>query len=458
MKEEESKDEQDSKREDNSKFEMLRNEEKMDIENSYSDIASHLMETITTYSKDVFVLDVNKLNLGSKRNSANGEEEENVGDFFTLGANNLALAISKWIEESFEIYKRENGKQLINVEDSKLSIEELILKKKVTCKDPRFESGGDIAEALPVKPSLTLNLYLQNFSVGNSTILYPYDRNTKTLIDAIGNNRIPGEFLELFKDMPVYYRDGCVVLELKDYRNKITATTIPFIKRILLTPSFESIVTDTNLICQAREKISDLDRLKIESSLLLHTKKHLCLDPSPNVFYVNCANNYNTCKSNLKFSKQERCKRLKEARKEVTKSLEEIRSPLKEEEKERSQENEPPTIKSRSKLFNFLQSRQNTPLIPKETKGGGGGELPINIFFGGTSIPSFPPSAGSQLNANFQESSIPTVYPNHELSFTRQNGNIFYYFKLHDLPSGLFQGTLRVGDLPDRGDNGSDLW
>ena len=40
------------------------------------------------------------------------------------------------------------------------------------------------------------------------------------------------------------------------------------------------------------------------------------------------------------------------------------------------------------------------------------------------------------------------------MCFSKPNGTTFFYFKLSDLPSGQFQGILRVGDLPDRGDNG----
>eukprot|EP01091_Cochliopodium_minus_P003363 TRINITY_DN1322_c1_g1_i1.p1 TRINITY_DN1322_c1_g1~~TRINITY_DN1322_c1_g1_i1.p1 ORF type:complete len:621 (+),score=193.36 TRINITY_DN1322_c1_g1_i1:272-1864(+) len=324
-----------------------------------------------------------------------------------------------------------------------MSIDELTIRLKSVCKDERFSSGDNIAESLTttMQTSLSINLHTHHFSIGNNlTAIYPYDRNTRNFIEMINANKISVEFLDIIRENgSIHYYEGCILVELRDFRDK-SSSGQPVVKKVLLRPTYETVVHDITLFCNSRDKFSEGDRLQLESSLVLNTAKPLCLDPSPNVFYINTIINFNKHKNNLKLSKEERKKLLRSNEKPAPSNF-----------------TIPQTFfpKKKIPLFEFLSQRQNTPLIPKETKGGGGGGLAFSLSFGTVgNIPQMPESHLSSFQTVNIQDLVPMVLPNHEMSFSKPNGNIFFYFKLSDLPSGQFQGLIRVGDNPDKGDNG----
>jgi hypothetical protein len=147
-----------------------------------------------------------------------------------LGTNNLALSLSEWIEDTLKVSRNERLQEIQQEKDLKL--DQIGMKLKSICKDERFSSGENIAESLTtMQTSLIINLYPQNFSIGNSGSLYAYDRHTINFIEMIGSNKISLEILELLRETPCYYKEGCVMLELKDFRDK-SSGNFPSIKKV----------------------------------------------------------------------------------------------------------------------------------------------------------------------------------------------------------------------------------
>ena len=303
-----------------------------------------------------------------------------------MGTNNLALSLSEWIENTLKSERTERMKEM--EESKELRLDQLILKLKTRCQDERFSSGENIAESLTtMQTSLTVNLYPQNFSIGNNSTLYAYDRHTINFIEMINSNKISLDILELLRDSPSFYNEGCLMLELKDFRDK-ASVTYPSTKRVLLRPTYETIVHDINILCNnSKERVfSDFDKINIEASLLLHTSKPLCLDPSPNVFFISSIIGYNKFKNNVKISKKKRKRILASSINEKP-----FQSPLRHQSnnsdsqknekidhsdnQNNKENNKSPLINNSNNnnksipLYQFLSQRQNTPLIPKESSG-----------------------------------------------------------------------------------------
>ncbi|KAJ7777188.1 Spt20 family-domain-containing protein [Mycena metata] len=111
------------------------------------------------------------------------------------------------------------------------------------------------------------------------------------LLDDIRAHRIPVDFLELFDAAKIPFYDGCMIVELLDYRpqqrNKETAPDKPERTRVVLHPNGETLFAD---ICSLNRKNgnkwSDRDALAIEARLLLATSPPLCLTPDPHLTRV----------------------------------------------------------------------------------------------------------------------------------------------------------------------------
>ncbi len=83
------------------------------------------------------------------------------------------------------------------------------------------------------------------------------------------------------------YNDGCIILEIRDYRrfsNLVTNTAINNydLEFILLQPSMQTLLADLNSITNDGNFIwTQEDKYTLESQLILATAQPLCLHPSP---------------------------------------------------------------------------------------------------------------------------------------------------------------------------------
>ncbi|CAL1715167.1 unnamed protein product [Somion occarium] len=137
----------------------------------------------------------------------------------------------------------------------------------------------------PDPPSFTVRLYPEHWTIGGSRFLY--NNQMASLLDDIQAQRIPNDFLELFDSAKVAFYDGCMIVELLDYRPlrvKDPVLETPERTRVVLTPNAETLWSE---ICLMNQKNgfhwTDQDALEVESKILLATAPPLCLDPDPHL-------------------------------------------------------------------------------------------------------------------------------------------------------------------------------
>ncbi|KAF8074624.1 Spt20 family-domain-containing protein [Lyophyllum atratum] len=139
-------------------------------------------------------------------------------------------------------------------------------------------------EALP--PSFTIHLHLEYWTLNNGS-KFLYNNQIASLLDDVRAHRIPVDFLELFEAARVPFYDGCMIVELLDYRpqrNKEPTLERPERTRAVLHPNSETLWADICSLSQrSGSKWTDRDALEVEARLLLATSPPLCLDPDPHL-------------------------------------------------------------------------------------------------------------------------------------------------------------------------------
>ncbi|KAH9893546.1 Spt20 family-domain-containing protein [Cubamyces lactineus] len=131
-------------------------------------------------------------------------------------------------------------------------------------------------------PSFTVRLYREHWTLNNGS-KFLYNNQIASLLDDIRTRHIPVDFLELFDQAKLPFYEGCLIVELLDYRP--TKSSDPELEqpektRLVLTPNDESRWTDICLMSQkSATPWSDADALELEAQLLLTTAPPLCLEP-----------------------------------------------------------------------------------------------------------------------------------------------------------------------------------
>ncbi|KAF9054635.1 Spt20 family-domain-containing protein [Panaeolus papilionaceus] len=135
-------------------------------------------------------------------------------------------------------------------------------------------------------PSFTVHLYPEYWVLNNGS-KFLYHNQIASLLDDIRAHRIPVDFLHLFDQARVPFYEGCMVVELLDYRpqkSKEPALKTPEKTRVILHPNAETLYEDIcSLNTQNGSKWTDQDALEVEAKLLLVTSQPLCLDPDPHL-------------------------------------------------------------------------------------------------------------------------------------------------------------------------------
>ncbi|KIJ65193.1 hypothetical protein HYDPIDRAFT_111086 [Hydnomerulius pinastri MD-312] len=135
-------------------------------------------------------------------------------------------------------------------------------------------------------PSLSIHLYPEYWTLNNGP-KFLYNNPVASLLDDVRAHRIPVDYLELFDSARVPFYDGCMLVELLDYRPK-RAKDPPLEKpersRVTLHPSGETLWADLCLMNQRTgSNFTDPEVLELEAQILLHTSPPLCLDPDPHL-------------------------------------------------------------------------------------------------------------------------------------------------------------------------------
>ncbi|KAI0794125.1 Spt20 family-domain-containing protein [Fomes fomentarius] len=131
-------------------------------------------------------------------------------------------------------------------------------------------------------PSFTVRLYREYWTLNNGS-KFLYNNQIASLLDDIRSQRIPVDFLELFDAARLPFYEGCLIVELLDYRparGGEPELDTPDKSRVVLTPNDESRWADICLMNQrSNASWTDAEALEVEARLLLATNPPLCLEP-----------------------------------------------------------------------------------------------------------------------------------------------------------------------------------
>ncbi|KAH8833941.1 Spt20 family-domain-containing protein [Flagelloscypha sp. PMI_526] len=135
-------------------------------------------------------------------------------------------------------------------------------------------------------PSFTVYLHPDYWALNNGP-KFLYQNQIASILDDVRAHKIPVDFLDLFDNTNVPWYQGCMIVELQDYRpekRRDGPLASPNKTRIVLHPDSETMFAD---ICALNNKLggklTDREALEIEAKLLLATSEPLCLDPDPHL-------------------------------------------------------------------------------------------------------------------------------------------------------------------------------
>lgn len=113
------------------------------------------------------------------------------------------------------------------------------------------------------------------------TIRWPYE--VEGLLECIDNETLPMLFIDLLESrVPSVFYSGCVIVEVRDYRQTFQISACCDTYFVLLKPTNQTLLADVNLIA-AEADFSSEEKLALESQLVLATSGPLCLDPNPQI-------------------------------------------------------------------------------------------------------------------------------------------------------------------------------
>lgn len=126
------------------------------------------------------------------------------------------------------------------------------------------------------EPSLTLHFHANHWKFEHQDGMFLYNSPARQILEAIRNEQIPVDCLEVFRDVKIRYYEGCLILRLVDYRQDP-----PTVMHTALRPSPESIWTEMLLYSeQTQGNFTDAKALQVESDILVATNPPLDLRPS----------------------------------------------------------------------------------------------------------------------------------------------------------------------------------
>lgn len=130
-------------------------------------------------------------------------------------------------------------------------------------------------------PSSSSSTSGSNSSDLHETMRWPYEEDE--LLNCIDNEELPLMFVDLFeKRCPQLFYSGCVIVEVRDYRQSFPISTACDKFHVLLRPTNQTLLADVQALTSEGEW-SHEDKMTLESQLILATAEPLCLDPDPQV-------------------------------------------------------------------------------------------------------------------------------------------------------------------------------
>lgn len=113
------------------------------------------------------------------------------------------------------------------------------------------------------------------------TVRWPYENGD--LLEAINKEELPILYMKLLLTYaPNAFYSGCVIIEVRDYRQSFPISTCCDNYYVLLKPTTQTLLADARILSN-EEDFTYEDRIALESNMVLATAAPLCLDPSPKV-------------------------------------------------------------------------------------------------------------------------------------------------------------------------------
>ncbi|KAI8820163.1 Spt20 family-domain-containing protein [Fimicolochytrium jonesii] len=150
-------------------------------------------------------------------------------------------------------------------------------------------------------PALVINLYRTHFTFDHREAAHQYGGPLKEFLETVNRQELPPHATSLFK--PVDFHQGCVLVELRDYRVTLhgqshakskdgsamdgdDSTARPYVRQLVLRPTPQSLWSDVYSFgknATTQQVLAQDMALDIEARALVSTSEPLNLDLNPNV-------------------------------------------------------------------------------------------------------------------------------------------------------------------------------
>ncbi|KAF0875938.1 SP20H factor, partial [Crocuta crocuta] len=178
-------------------------------------------------------------------------------------------------EKLYDLYVEECGKEPEAAEELRSNVnllEKLVRRESLPCL---------VVNLYPGKEGYSLMLEGGRGSY-SETIRLPYKEGE--LLQYLDAEELPPALVDLLEKCQVnFFHSGCVVAQVRDYRQCSREPPGYESRHVLLRPTMQTLVCDVQSMASDHPTWTQEDRLLLESQLILATAEPLCLDPSVSV-------------------------------------------------------------------------------------------------------------------------------------------------------------------------------
>ncbi|XP_042831136.1 transcription factor SPT20 homolog [Panthera tigris] len=178
-------------------------------------------------------------------------------------------------EKLYDLYVEECGKEPEATEELRSNVnllEKLLRRESLRCL---------VVNLYPGKEGYSLMLEGENGSY-SETIRLPYEEGE--LLEYLDAEQLPPALVDLLEKSQVnFFHSGCVIAQVRDYRQCSREPPGYASRHVLLRPTMQTLACDVQSMTSDDQTWTQEDRLLLESQLILATAEPLCLDPSVSV-------------------------------------------------------------------------------------------------------------------------------------------------------------------------------
>uniref|UniRef100_A0A673US37 Spt20-like SEP domain-containing protein n=1 Tax=Suricata suricatta TaxID=37032 RepID=A0A673US37_SURSU len=178
-------------------------------------------------------------------------------------------------EKLYDLYVEECGKEPEAAEELRSSVnllEKLVRKESLPCL---------VVTLYPRKEGYSVMLEGGKGSY-SETVRLPYEEGE--LLQYLDAEELPPALVDVLEKCQVnFFHSGCVIAQVRDYRQCSREPPGYQSRHILLRPTMQTLACDVQSMTSDDQTWTQEDKLLLESQLILATAEPLCLDPSVSV-------------------------------------------------------------------------------------------------------------------------------------------------------------------------------